>query len=185
MADVAPSRQNIEVEEVRAEAAASEGTMTKIGGAVNFWNTFFTGPRVLCANGQYDNGVVPETLVDGFIACESKCEIYAFAITNFDAGISGTTEIDIVCHPANGDPSYSIFSTKPLIPSTASHTPFAAIVQTFAPTVATLRASTGTTVAVLATPNEFQAGDIFTLSFINKQSQGKNCSVQLSLRPLE
>lgn len=184
MAEVLPNRANLEQEEVQAEAAASEGTMNKVAGSVNFWNTFFTGPRQFCANGFYNNGVAPETLVDGIVLAESDCEIYAISAWNYVAGVSGTTEFDIVCHPANGDPSYSIFSTTPKIPSTADHSPFACIGQRFeGVTSETLFQSTGTTLAALATPNVFKKGDRFTMTLVTKQVSAQNCGIQLSLRP--
>lgn len=185
MAEVAPNRENLEVEDVQAEAAASEGTMNKIAGSVNFWNTFYSGPRQFCANGFYNNGVEPETLVDGITLAESDCEIYAIAVWNYVAGVSGTTEFDIICHPANGDPSYSIFSTKPAIPSTADHSPFASLGQRFEGVVSeTLYQSTGTTLAALDTPNEFKKGDRFTMTLVSKQVSAQNCGVQISLRPI-
>jgi len=184
MSDVLGSRENIEQQEVQAEAAASEGTMTKIAANINFQNRFFTGPRMFLANGPYDNGIIPETLLDGPTVCESKCEIYAITFFNLVAGSSGTTEFDIVCHPANGDPSYTIFTTTPKIPSTASHTPFAVCAQVFTPVPEILRQSTGTVAAVLISTNVFQKGDAFKMSFLDKQTDGENCGVQLSLRPI-
>lgn len=186
MALVSPEKKSIQVNEVEFDAAASEGTMEKISKSVNFWNQFFTGPRLLTANGVYDNGIASETLVDGIIACESNCQIYAFSFYNFDAGSAGTTEIDLIVHPENGDPSYSIFTTRPAIPSTADHTPFAAIVQALdaAGAFQVLRTSTGVTNGVINTSLiNLNAGDIITMSFINKQTNGANCGVQLSLSP--
>lgn len=186
MTQVAGQRSFIEQEEIQAESAVSEGVGKKIAESVNFWNQFFTGPRIFAANGIYDNGIQSESFVDGVASCESDCTIYAFSFYNFNAGTSGSTQIDLIVHPANGDPSYSIFSTKPSIPSTANHTPFAAIVQSLDQdnVFEILRQSTGTTAGVVdpALIN-LNAGDIITMSFLSKQILGANCGVQVSLRP--
>jgi hypothetical protein len=187
MPNVIPARQNVQVEDVKAEAAASEGTMTKIAGSVNFWNEFYSGPRQLCANGIYDNGIAPETLVDGLIIAESACEIGAIACYSFTPGTSGVTQFDLILHRADGGPSVSIFATRPAIPQTADHNPFAYTAQRFTDlgaTSETLFQSTGTTIAVLNAPVRLEKGDSLTLTLVTKQVLGANCGVQVTLRPI-
>ena len=184
MSELLPVKENMEVEEMQAEAAASEGTMSKVGKNINFMNTFYAGPRQFKANGFYNDGNIPDTKIDGPVSLEADAEIFLLSAWNFTAGVSGTTEFDIICHPANGDPSYSIFTTTPKIPSSADHSPFASMIQRVIDGVTeTLFQSTGTTLAVFITPNEFKRGDRFTMSLLDKQVSAIDCGIEISFRP--
>jgi hypothetical protein len=177
---VAPEKLDVQTFDVQAGAAASEATMQKIGASVNFWNAFFEGTREWNFNGRYDIIPAPQFGVDGMQFAWSDCEIYALGFFNQVAGSAGDFEIDIIRHPANGDPPTSIFTTRPKIPSSAGND--ARIVQQFLPTVQTLFSSPGVTVPVLAL-TQLTAGDGLTANIIGKQTGGQSAGIALALRP--
>lgn len=177
---VPPEKLDIQSPDVQTGAAASEATMQKIGASINFWNAFFEGTREWNFNGKYNTVSGPQFGIDGMQFAWADCEIYALGFFNQVAGSAGDFEIDIIRHPANGDPAASIFTTRPKIPFSAGND--ARIVQQFLPTIQTLFSSPGITVPVLAI-TQLEAGDGLTANIVGKQTAGESAGVALALRP--
>lgn len=180
MAEVTPLKTNIQSPDVKSGAAASEATMNKVGGSINFWNTFFEGSRLWSANGSYSITPAPENGVDGMYFCWSNCEIYAVGMYNLIAGSAGDTEFDIVRHPVGGGPAVTIFSTRPKIPFGSGAN--ARIIQQILPTPLNLFLSAGATAPVVSV-TQLDAGDALSMNFIGKQTGGKNAGIVMAIRP--
>jgi hypothetical protein len=178
--DITPEKINVQSEDVRSGAAASEATMNKVGGSVNFWNTYFEGSRLWAANGRYSITPAPENGVDGMYFCWSDCEIYAVGMYNLQAGSAGDTEFDLVIHPVGGGPTVSIFSTRPKIPFSSGNN--ARVIKTLVPTETALFTSAGATQPIFAV-TQLNAGDSISCNFISKQTGGKDCGIVLAIRP--
>jgi hypothetical protein len=180
MADILPEKQNLQIEDLRTGAAASEATMQKVGGAVNFWNSYFEGTKQWNANGPYSITGVPDNGIDGVYPAWSDCEIYGVAFHNSEAGSSGDTEFDILRHPVGGGPAVSIFSTRPKIPFSAGND--ARVIVQVLPTPTILFQSPGVTAPVMAL-TQLDAGDLLTMNIVAKQVDGKSASLSLAIRP--
>jgi hypothetical protein len=180
MADVTPLKRNLQVEELRTGAAASESTMQRVASSVNFWNTFYEGTRAWFFNGQYGDFPFPQTGVDGVYNVPCDMEIYQLAVNHNTAGISGTFEIDLIKIPVGGGPEVSVFATRPQIPFGAGN--FAVIHQEFLPTASTIVASPGVTLATLVS-TQLSKGDRLYTNIIGGQIQGQSAGLVLMMRP--
>lgn len=92
MADISPSLKNIDQNETKYGASVSENTMTKIGGSINFLNTYwyhsytfnFLGPFHQISGGE-----------DGVMIFPFDAEVVAVTGRCRDYGTSGNTVLDL------------------------------------------------------------------------------------------
>lgn len=181
MAEVEPLKQNLEEEDVKTGAAASESTMDKAAGSINFWNQRYEGVRYWVINGPYSITPVPDNGIDGFIACPYDMEIFGVFVAALSGGVSGNTEFDIIKYPAAGGPGVTIFTQRPVIPFDADEFPAFIQVETL-PTYSIVRQTGGTTAPTL-TGTTLDKGDVLGLNFIDKMVGGEGATVAVFLRP--
>ena len=108
MADITPALKNIDQNETKYGASVSENTMTKVGGSINFLNTYwyhsytfnFLGPFHSIQGAEDGLMIIP---FDAEIAAiTGRCRVY---------GTSGNTVLDI--HKVSGSTdSGTVLSTK-------------------------------------------------------------------------
>jgi len=118
MAIVPPARGNFLSEELDYKSALSEFLLLKIGAQNNFNNQRFYTQKQFFLNGFYEQAV-GFAAIDGLEIIPFNAEIFNVAMFNIEAGISGTTEIDIKVATTSGGAFTSIFSTTPKISSLA------------------------------------------------------------------
>lgn len=173
MADVVPLKKNLQIEELKTGAAASESTMQRVASSVNFWNEYYEGSRGWFLNGRYDIITLPQIGVDGAFFAWTNMEIWMVGCYNLVAGSSGSTQFDIL---KNGS---TIFSTKPAIPSSAGNN--AKLVRNVI-TNTTVAASAGVTMPVLIS-TQLNAGDMLTCNLTGAQVAGESAGIVLGIRP--
>ena len=179
MSDVSPLRKNLQIEELRTGAAASESTMQRVASSVNFWNAYYEGSRGWFLNGNYSILPFPQTGIDGAHFANSNMEIYQIGVYNLVAGSAGNLSFDIIKHPVGGGTSVTIFTTKPVIPFSAGNN---ARILTNTLTNTNLYMSPGCTAPVLAS-NQLNAGDFLTCNIFSGQTNGQSAGIILALRP--
>ena len=114
MTDLSPARKQIQVEETKDQAAASQATMSRVGQGINFINTRHSYQHDWHLNGPYNIIPAPQFGIDGLITYAFNFELLDFMlIVGSLNGTSGTTEIDIKWRPENGVTWTSIFSVTP------------------------------------------------------------------------
>jgi hypothetical protein len=183
MADVSPSRKNVQIEEVRYKSSVSEATGFKLGGAINFINDRQYDTKRFDLNGPYSINVIEglKLGVDGAQPVLHNCEIVGVCMFNIVAGSSGTTELDIRKYTASNTPSggTSIFFTRPAISYTAGN--YAYVFYRFQDST-TLENPAGTTLPALTSPN-LDAGDLLVVDIVQAQEGAQNCGLVLFTRP--
>lgn len=113
MADIVAERLNIQQEETQPQAAVSESTMSRVGGAINFINTKHLYIKEFCVNGKY-NIINPNLSIDGFLTYPFNFEIIDVVVKLGSAtGSSGLSELDLKWKPEASGTWQSIFSTTP------------------------------------------------------------------------
>lgn len=180
MAEITPLKQNLQEEDLRSGAAASESTMDKVGSSVNFWNHRYEGGRAWIINGKHDVTSVPDNGIDGWIPCPYDMEIFQVFFGGFESGTAGTSEIDILKYPVGGGAPVSIFTTRPAAIFSAGddfsvHTeelPSYSVIFQTATTVAPVLASTA-----------LSKGDRLKLNWVSKTTGGEGVTVILYMRP--
>lgn len=120
MADVTPARNNIQVEETQYKAAVSEAVGQKIGGAINFINTYITQKFYFGVSGPFDSLTLPYTDFGYQEVFPFDAEIVNVYCRYGVAGTSGTSEIDIEWAADNSGTWASIFSTTPKVAHNAA-----------------------------------------------------------------
>jgi hypothetical protein len=178
VSDVTPLKENVQVEQIEAGAAASESVMQIMAGSNNFWNTYYEGSRGWFLNGPYSTVPGIQTGVDGAIFCPSDMEIYCIGMYNLVAGSVGDIEFDVIRHKTDNT-SATIFTTRPKIPFTSGND--ARLVKRFSDNT-TLYQSAGSTLPVLVSAN-LNAGDMLTCNVTLKQTSGQSAGIVLFLRP--
>jgi hypothetical protein len=173
MADVTPLKKNLQVEELKTGAAASESTMQRVASSVNFWNSYYEGSRGWFLNGRYDIISLPQVGVDGAFFAWTNMEIWMIGCYNLVAGSAGSVEFDIL---KNGS---TIFSTKPAIPYTAGAN--AKLVRDVIAN-STVVASPGVTLPALIS-TQLSAGDMLTCNLTGAQTAGESAGIILGIRP--
>jgi hypothetical protein len=114
MTDIVGSRQFIQEEEVKAQAAVSESTMTRMGSMLNFIAAKEFTQHDFNLNGAYNIIPTPNLAVDGYVTYPFDFEIIDVLVFIGDVqGTSGTTEIDLKWRAEGGGAYASIFSTTP------------------------------------------------------------------------
>jgi len=159
MSDFPAARAIIQTEQVQTRAPVSESLMQPISGAVNKVQLELTPPIMFKVNGAYKSGTV-RTRLDGFYRFKYNATIIGVTIFNGDAGLSGTTEADILRFTSPGGIGTSIFSTTPKVDSTAASNVWAGIGDVV----------TGVTAPVLtSSPNglSVNAGDVLMMKLIS------------------
>jgi hypothetical protein len=180
MADVTPLKQNLQEEDLKSGAAASESTMDKVGSSVNFWNNYYEGGRFWIINGPYDITSVPDNGIDGWVPCPFDMEIFGVFFAGFESGTSGTSEIDILKYPVGGGSPVTIFTTRPAAPASVGDD---FIIQTEEiPSYSIVRQTVGTTAPVLVS-TQLDKGDALKLNWVTKAVGGAGLTVGLFMRP--
>lgn len=181
MTAVSPLKVDLQVEELKTGAAASEYTMQKVGSSVNFWNTFYEGSKHWKVNGFLGSLSLPYTELDGPFFCWSDMEIWAIGFSISVAGTSGDLEFDIIRYPADGSPSSTIFSTRPKINYTAGSGAW--YVEDLNQSLVH-HTQAGITAPILSTIN-LTAGDKLVCNLVGKQSGNdtKNATLSIAIRP--
>lgn len=177
MTAIPASRQIIQQEETRSQAAVSESTMTRMGAMNNFLALKECTAHDFNLNGAYNIVNTPNLAIDGPITYPFNFEIVAAIIyAGNGMGSSGTTEIDVKWKPETGGSFASIFSTTPKFDSTA--TPFDSARNGATP-------PTGFTAPVLA-KTTFNAFDILHLDLLQAQLGPVNgVYLKLFIRPID
>lgn len=115
MTNITPSRQLLQIEELRFRAAVSEATAQRIGGNVNFFLENIYEQKTWFINGNYNILAKPFAGIDGMeFMFNNSTLIDAFMFIK-TAGNSGDTTLDIKYATAPGGSFVSIFTTPPTI----------------------------------------------------------------------
>lgn len=164
MSDITPERLMIQQEETRSQAAVSESTMSRVGGAINFINTRHIYQHDWNLNGKYNSVVTPNVGLDGFITYPFAFEIVQFMLfSGENVGSGGITEIDVKWKPELSGAFASIFSTTPKFTNAAGANESIRIGQS----------RTGWTAPVLS-KTEFDAYDILRFDLLQAVSGDPN-----------
>jgi len=116
MADVDPVRQDVPLPGTQFLSAVSEFLAQSIAGSVNFINYFQHSEKQFFLNGFYNvSQSFPQSAVDGMAVFEFNAQIIDVWMFNVIAGLSGTTELDILIADSSGGSFTSIFTTTPKI----------------------------------------------------------------------
>lgn len=118
MSDALPERNIMQQEEVKADAAVSEATGSRIAGNINFVNLRHCFVHEFNLNGSYNRKNVPGRLGDGVLTYPWPFEIVDVVVVNppILGGLIGTpTEIDLLWAAEASGTFATIFSTTPKI----------------------------------------------------------------------
>lgn len=118
MTDLSPERKIIQLEQVVTRKPVAESLMQAAGAAVNKVQLQLAPPIEFFANGAYRGGLL-RTRIETF---RFPFNGYIRKVTLFsgDAGLSGTTEVDVLKFTAPGGVGTSIFTTTPKVTSAAA-----------------------------------------------------------------
>ena len=179
MAEVAPDRSNLLVEETQFRGAVSEALLQKTAASINFINGFQHNFHTFHLNGPYLKFTAPFPGVDGIFPCLFNMEVVGVSYYNGVSGSSGNTIVDIHRISSSGADNGTIFSTRPQISDSAASESFTVIdlvtPQSFVPA--------GHTAAVF-NQTTFNAGDALRLDLDSAMSGGQNFQLGLFYRPL-
>lgn len=120
MAEITPARNNIQVEEASYKAAVSEAVGSKIGGAINFINTYITQKFYFGVSGPFESLVLPYSDFGYQEVFPFNAEIVNVYCRYGVAGTASTSEVDIEWAADNSGTWASIFSTTPKVANTAA-----------------------------------------------------------------
>lgn len=193
MSAITPDRRALREEELQYPTAVSESGFQKFGAAVNFVNFahFLVIPWAL--NGPYgDVASPPVTGLGGLFGIEQDLEIINVYVSNRIGGSSGQTEIDVLYTATSGGSFTSIFSTTPVIDSTASDDvyffcydrAFEADTPPDYETFSTPTAPTGCTLGVLtATPLALNKGSSLRFDLLDAMPGAEELKLIIFYRP--
>ena len=176
MGIIAPARSFILEEEVRYRASVNESVETKKGANVNHLQYFKFEPRKFILNGNYTGQT--QTGLDGIYPLPTDCEIALIAMSNVQAGASGTTELDVKVQSSSGGSRTSIFSTTPKITSAA---PDFAYLMHYPDGLLSDVGGTGLVLPVLST-STFTKGQALSVDILDTMTNAKNISLEIYLR---
>lgn len=183
MAEITPTKQNIFTEETQFRSSVNESVQQKIGGSINFINSFQYIDKSWELNGNYPLGV-GSSGVDGVFPFLFNVELTGFWYYTSDVGTSGTTTVDLHRITGGSTDVGSIFTTLPSIDSTASDgstTVFNAIDNVF------LSNPVGHSSAVIDTgesnPYYLNQGDLLRLDLDTSMQSGNNFQFGIYYRP--
>jgi hypothetical protein len=175
VADIPYLRRNVKEEEIRYRASISESTFYKIGGSVNFINTYQYFQFYFGMMGPYSFLSTPFNGVGTIEVFDYDAEIVQIWVTSMTSG-SGTTQVDIKKAALNSSSYSTIFSTKP---SVSSSTPSDSVFDMNGE--ATL--PSGCVRPVLVSAN-FNAGDKLRLDVDSVMGSGaRDLQIQIFWRP--
>lgn len=178
MAEVTPSRSQIQEEDVAYRRSVSESILTKVGAQSNFINSFQVDSHRWVLNGSYQVATGIE-LFDGLKSFFYNAEITGIYFWVGQVGTSGTTEFDIEWLDASGTNMGSIFSTNPEIATTASN-----VSRGFENYVTTTTSyPTGFTQPVLS-KTTFLEGESIFMKLNSAQASSTNCGIAIYWRPI-
>lgn len=128
MSDIAQARYNIQTAEVQYEAAISEATFNKIGGAINFINNeqfkhfefgFLKAISPAGGSPTYNLFTPSSTVISDVEAFPNDSEIVGICLVHNTSGSSGTTTLRIEWSAQNSGTWATIFSTNASVTSAA------------------------------------------------------------------
>ena len=120
MADVTPSKKNIQQESVRFRGSISEAVGFILGAAINFINNFQMDKHSWHLNGDFSL-VQASEVGDGVFICLENMEITGYAVYNGVSGFDQNTIIDLRWISPDGTDNGSIFTTKPEVAPSAAN----------------------------------------------------------------
>lgn len=175
MADIADSRENIDEELAKFQAALSEAFFFKLGGSINFINNQQRVPYQFEYAGPFrplfggEGGVLPMT---------NDQEIVGIAGRLRKTGISGSTVIDLH-YERTGSDQGSIWTTQKLVvPNTVADTAYFWMDLV----TATSGASSGITLPTFDSV-DFNAGDILRLDLDDNAKGARDLILTVWIRP--
>ena|SRR5581483_4490218 len=121
--DITPQRVNIPLAAAQFRAAVSEYLAQSLGAQQNFINYFQHSEKQFFINGPYSIATLPVNGIDGMTVFEFQAQIIDVWMFNLVAGMSSSTQLDILVAGSSGTAFgswTSIFSTKPSISSSAT-----------------------------------------------------------------
>lgn len=165
MSDLAPERSIIQLEQVVTRKPVSESLMQPFGAAVNKIQLQLAPPIEFFANGAYRGGlgrVRIETFRFPFNGYITKVTLFSG-----DAGLSGTTEVDVLKFTAPGGVGTSIFTTTPKVSSAAASNVWIGIGETVVGMTAPILSSSPNPLGLAV-----NAGDVLQMKIL--QAMGGN-----------
>lgn len=120
MANLLNTRAYINDIETAESAAASSGTIQKIGQALNHHTEKQHQVYRWSVTGNYANLSLPYLNIDNGFGVLRNCTIDGFHFAVNTAGSGGSLEIDIIRRPVTG-PTVSLWTTKPVIPASSGN----------------------------------------------------------------
>lgn len=186
MTDIARARRNVQIEEISYKAAVSEGTWSKLGGAINFINdrqTMHFEYGFLKGNSSsgtvaYNYLTTPFNDLGTSETFPYAAEIIAVTCYHGAAGSGGTSEIDLKWQPVNSVTAFAtIFTTTPKVTS-------AATADRYFDSLGNNTTPTGCTAPVLS-KTTFAAGDKIRCDLITTMTGSPNgYLVRIFFRPI-
>jgi hypothetical protein len=178
MAQVAPARKLILVEETQYRAAVSEALLQKMGATNNHIALYQYDQRSFQLNGSYALGVGLQG-ADQIIPILYDAEIVGYSLWNGSTGSSGQSIFDIHRLTGGDTDAGSIFSTRPQVDTTASNNTYSMYDQA---NTTSVNLPTGFTHGVFSTVNVDQ-GDALRLDIDDAMAGCANAGLYLFLRP--
>ena len=178
---VPPARNNLFVEEIDYKSAVSEALLLRLAGQNNFLNQFHYYQKQFFLNGFYE-GAVGFTAIDGLEIFPFNAEIFDVGVFNIEAGISGTTEIDIQIATTSGGSFSSIFTTRPAILSTAPNFSYFRIGETNINWTAPVLNSVITSPIDGKLVRQVTAGSAVRIDLLSSMNNARGCGVILFCR---
>lgn len=177
MADITPSRTNIQIAEVQYSSAVSEATFTRIGAGINFINSYQNKQWYFGAKGGYGNTTETLPLEVGIREVfHFDSEIVFVGIRYGDAGSASTSEFDIEWAADGSGTWASIFSTTPKVANTAANDgEFDSLGVSTTPA--------GCTQPVLS-KTTFDAGDRLRCKLVTKATGASDFAIVIEFRPI-
>jgi len=142
MTAVPPSRQIMQLEELRFRAAVSEATAQKLGSSVNFFLEEIYEQKAWFVNGGYGVLSTPFVGIDGMEFMFTNATLIDAFMFIKTAGSSGSTSLDIKYATTPGGSFTSIFSTPPSINYQAGNYAWVYVGSSFANTTAPILGTT-------------------------------------------
>jgi hypothetical protein len=120
MAEITPSRNNVQVEDVQFRASVSEAVGNKLGGSINFINDRQFDIHSWHLNGDF-SVIAASEVGDGVFICQEDMEIVGLALYIGTNGSTGSNiTVDLHWISSDGTDNGTIFSVKPAIATTAA-----------------------------------------------------------------
>ena len=179
MTDITEQRINLQSEETDYRSAVSEGTMTRMGAAVNFINKRQYDTHAFHLNGLYRKGV---SVIgsDGIFPILFDMEIVGITMWNRVNGTSGQTTLDVQWLSEPGVNEGTIFSAKPVFTNTVGNNAY--MIKNMATSTVIVEPATGATDPILS-KSQFDAGDALLLVIDEAMPDAEDCSLLIHFRP--